>query len=1310
MLRNMNTCRLLIASLILLALAASLVRAQEPIRPYAEEIAADAPDGWWRLGDAPLATSNRAADSGPGNNGGTYSADVHPAPGIPGAPDGAADFAGGHVDIDNPLAFDAGGGALTIEAWVQPEVAGAFRWGVAKDTDNTSLDYLLGMNTDGTWRFITQGLANDLTDSAPSVPDGVTWYHLVAVQDPATQEIRLYVNGTKVGNLPITKTGITSSNPLRIGARGQSATQNTRGRIDEVAFYKVVLSDARIAAHYQAGLVEGGDYAGAVTADAPFGWWRLGDAPPPVVHVAADSGSAKKDGVFQGSVAKAAGIPGAPDGGADFAGGHIDVDDQGAFDSGGSDLTIEAWFQPDTAGAFRWILGKDDSNEALDFLLGHSADAHFRVMTQALSNDAATTNALPFDGTTWYHLVGRQDTAAGTFSLFVNGELAVSKPLSAITGVLATQPLRIGARGSDAAQAVDGRLDEVAIYRKALTPTRIQAHFRSGIYSTNVTLVIVAQPRSQLAVVGGQATLAVQANATGTAVTPTYQWKKNGENVPGATGAQFSIDPATAGDAGVYTVLVSLPGGIQALSSEATLMVVPPVGSFASEAGADAPFAWWSLADAPPLVEARVQDSGSGGNDGTIAGAAYAATGIAGCEDGAGDFAGGHVDVDQAAAFNSGGEALTVEAWVQPDKAGNYRWFVGKDDDNTSLDYLLGMNPDGTFRFITQGLTHDVQDAAGPRGIDGQTWFHLVGVQDPGTAEVRLYVNGELAASVPRTQTGVTAMNKLRIGARGSDANQNVDGHIDEVAIYKAVLAPDRILAHYNAGLGGTAYAAAVQADLPFGWWRLGDLPVQVINPVADNTASKHDGAYPANVFSAPGIPGGGGDLAADFSGAHVDMPEPAFFDGAGGAFTIEVWVQPDAGVGWILGKDDNNVNLDYLLGFNGNKFRFLAQGLVHDLSSAPQVFDGQKWYHVVAVQDPAAGVFTLYVDGVSAASTPIADQGVLAAGPLRLGARGQDAGQAADSRLDEVALYRSALSATRVLAHYTAGSAAGGGYPAVVAADSPVAWWRLGDAPSKPVHLAADRGTGQHPGEYEGGVALAPGIPGVPDGSANFFGGHVNVQNPGAFDSGMTAWTIEAWLQPDAGTGWILGKDDNNTALDYLLGFNGNALRFIAQGLVHDLTSDAITVNGTDWHHVAAVQDPTAQQVRLYVDGLLAKSVAISQSGVTAANRLRIGARGADAAQAVNCRLDEVMVHKRALGADRIAAHYLSGLSSVSPELRLTAAREGTGLLLTWNGGVLQSASEVTGEWSDVPEATSPRTVDPANQRAFFRLRQANP
>jgi hypothetical protein len=84
--------------------------------------------------------------------------------------------------------------------------------------------------------------------------------------------------------------------------------------------------------------------------------------------------------------------------------------------------------------------------------------------------------------------------------------------------------------------------------------------------------VITTQPVSQVVTVGGTASFT--AAATGNP-TPTYQWKKNGAAIAGATGATYTIASAQLTDAASYTVTVT--NSANAVTSNAAVLTVNPV-------------------------------------------------------------------------------------------------------------------------------------------------------------------------------------------------------------------------------------------------------------------------------------------------------------------------------------------------------------------------------------------------------------------------------------------------------------------------------------------------------------------------------------------------------------------------------------------------------------------------------------------------------------------------------------------------------------------------------------------------------------
>lgn len=100
--------------------------------------------------------------------------------------------------------------------------------------------------------------------------------------------------------------------------------------------------------------------------------------------------------------------------------------------------------------------------------------------------------------------------------------------------------------------------------------------------AATITIVAVAQPAApaisrqpgpQVALAGGSATFGVLASA---APAPTYQWRKNGNAIPGATSGTYTLLPVQAADAGAYDVVVANSfGSVTSSLASLTLVAAP---------------------------------------------------------------------------------------------------------------------------------------------------------------------------------------------------------------------------------------------------------------------------------------------------------------------------------------------------------------------------------------------------------------------------------------------------------------------------------------------------------------------------------------------------------------------------------------------------------------------------------------------------------------------------------------------------------------------------------------------------------------
>jgi hypothetical protein len=155
------------------------------------------------------------------------------------------DGASGYVEVEDDAALDLDG-SFSVLAWIYPTmVDGGFRWAVDKGHDNNTLNYLLGISSNNSFRFITRALSNDVTGPAIT-PDN--WYHLAGVQDDTTNEVILYLDGAAVASSALAGEKVVNDATLKIGCREWlgSATQFFGGKLDEVAILSRALTEAEV--------------------------------------------------------------------------------------------------------------------------------------------------------------------------------------------------------------------------------------------------------------------------------------------------------------------------------------------------------------------------------------------------------------------------------------------------------------------------------------------------------------------------------------------------------------------------------------------------------------------------------------------------------------------------------------------------------------------------------------------------------------------------------------------------------------------------------------------------------------------------------------------------------------------------------------------------------------------------------------------------------------------------------------------------------------------------------------------------------
>ncbi len=221
--------------------------------------------------------------------------------------------------------------------------------------------------------------------------------------------------------------------------------------------------------------------------------------------------------------------------------------------------------------------------------------------------------------------------------------------------------------------------------------------------------------------------------------------------------------------------------------------------------------AYWRLGDSEPDAAADETGRYPGEYQGDVSlGAAGA---LVGDDDPAAELAGGYLDISDAGDLTAIGESISIEAWVKPLSGGSFQWITAKGSSASATDFLLGITSADQFRFITQGLANVLTSPA-TYTFDGDTWFHVVGIQDLAAESLALYVNGDLVAAAELEERGVEPSSLLRIGDRPFGTSQRYRGGLDEVAIYRRALGPAEIADHFAAGIEPRGFDEIVRTDV----------------------------------------------------------------------------------------------------------------------------------------------------------------------------------------------------------------------------------------------------------------------------------------------------------------------------------------------------------------------------------------------------------------------------------------------------------------------------------------------------------------
>ena len=278
-------------------------------------------------------------------------------------------------------------------------------------------------------------------------------------------------------------------------------------------------------------------------------YWRLGETSGTTANDA--SGNARNL-TYTGSPSlnQTGMLTGDPDKSVDFNGSTQYAIGGGASNTGlqgGSALTLEAWMVGDSTGnkCPAGLFGSGTQkgywfNFASNIGMWVSPDGSAQTLCQ--SPDATVTGQI-------YHVVGTYD--GSNIRLYVNGVLKQTQALAGTIWTVATSnAFAIGRLGALSSDYFDGRVDEVAVYNRALTLSEIQNHYTAGTTTPSTGLSYRAQGPTDAVIAlagwGDQRLIPI--------TPPTMSWRTDG---PGSF--QATIDSRTLHKHGLAVIGATNP-------------------------------------------------------------------------------------------------------------------------------------------------------------------------------------------------------------------------------------------------------------------------------------------------------------------------------------------------------------------------------------------------------------------------------------------------------------------------------------------------------------------------------------------------------------------------------------------------------------------------------------------------------------------------------------------------------------------------------------------------------------------------------
>ncbi len=772
--------------------------------------------GLWHM-DA--GAGNTVVDASGNANSGTYNGRV----GL--SFDGSNDY----VSVANSASLDITNNQISIEAWIYPKdlVESYILSKYPGDTTASGYNFLI------TSASIYFRLGDGAVRQQFAVAHGMAinnWYHVVAVYDGTNMYI--YKNGVALpGSTAFTGNIGSNTYGVRIGVTSDN-WYPFNGNMDGVRIYNRALSAAEVTAHYngtysnETGLVgnwqmnDGGTSQAVADSSGSGNNGNRGatsavEGTDPAWFTASPAWQAQDGGQWgsRSDVKFSSGSALSFDGVSDY----LDCGNAASLDIT-NDITMETWVKLSVNNRRQRLIVKTNEPWTSGFTLTAWETGKFYAIYYIDGAWRWSTDSASFSTNTWYHVVSTYSSATKQINLYVNGTAVTPVNLTGLN----TYSITAGAANkleisTNTSEAVNGTIDEVRIYNRALSAGEIQAQYQRSKYAATAPAYSVGLEQANTVTTANflyNKLVTIDNSGNANALTD-YQvkvtlnnsqeffWshvKYDGSDIrlyDGGTELShwFETFDYANKSAAIWVKVLSIPA-----SASKTLKLCYGNFSVASASSFDSVFtkdyADSGLAGAWHFDEgsgSSVADVSGNNNTGTLTngtvwqGDAKFNSGSSLRFDGVNDY----VDAGNGASLNIT-DAITISLWI---KTGTnvIEWPIILGKGSTSYNIQL-YNPTQRFGFWGNIGGVSIDNSNGPI-IPLNVWSHIVVRYDG--SKIDYFLNTVSEGGIPASGSIALNANSFMIG-NTNDRAYFFNGSIDDVRIYNRALSAGEIQALYQ--------------------------------------------------------------------------------------------------------------------------------------------------------------------------------------------------------------------------------------------------------------------------------------------------------------------------------------------------------------------------------------------------------------------------------------------------------------------------------------------------------------------------------